>query len=252
MIVLYISLLLSFFDLSPKEEPISLHLNYMGVNAASPSIPSKKKITIITPSIRPQNLRRLKDSINFNYVDEWIIVYDGRKIPPHFKQFAKEGNEKIKEYVHTSPGISGNPQRNFALDHIQNEDTYLYFLDDDNVIHQDLYKLLDILDDGKIYTFDQKDRLKGDKIEQTKIDTAMFLIDFKLCKEIRWAADEYSADFYYINECFSKNRDKWIYANNTLCTYNVLPRKTPSFRRAFKQFPTTRFLLTNFFSGSTF
>ena len=121
-----------------------------------PIFKNKKKITIITPSIRPGNLLKIRESIDFDYVDEWIIVYDGKKITENPNLFIKEGNPKIREYVHTSPGISGNPQRNFALDHIHNKNTYLYFLNDDNLIHKDLYKLLDIIDNGKIYTFDQK------------------------------------------------------------------------------------------------
>jgi hypothetical protein len=190
-------------------------------NGFSPFL-KKKKITIITPSIRLSNLMTIKNSINFDYVDEWIIVYDGNKISEHPHLFLHEGNPKIKEYLHASEGMYGNPQRNYALDHIQNEDTYLYFLDDDNLIHQDLYKLLNLLDDGKIYTFDQENKLTGNKIALSKIDTAMFLIDFKLCQTIRWELHEYAADFYYIHECYSKHKEKWVYVNNALCTYNLL------------------------------
>ncbi len=191
---------------------------------ASPIFKNKKKMTLITPSMRPENLQRVKNSINFDYVDEWIIVYDGSKISKNPYLFKNKENGKIKEYIHTSKGISGNPQRNFALDHVQNEDTYLYFVDDDNLIHKDLYKLLDIVDDGKIYTFDQKNGIEGNSILLGHIDTAMVLIDYKLCKNIRWTLMEYAADFYYFNECYQQNRDKWIYVNNAFCTYNTLPR----------------------------
>lgn len=191
---------------------------------ATPIFKNKKKMTIITPSIRPWNLPKIKDSIDFDYVDEWIIVYDGNKISKNPNVFIREKNPKIKEFIHKSEGTSGNPQRNYALDHIQNEETYLYFLDDDNLIHKDLYKLLDIIDDGKLYTFNQTNRINGNSIAPRQIDTAMLLIDFKLCKTTRWVLNEYSADFYYINECYSQNKDKWIYVNNELCTYNVLPR----------------------------
>lgn len=194
------------------------------VKAGDPIFKNKKKITIITPSIRPSNLLQVRDSIDFDYVDEWIIVYDAKKISQNPNLFINEGNPKIKEYLHTSEGTSGNPQRNYALDHIQNEDTYLYFLDDDNVIHKDLYKLLDIIEDGKMYTFDQENRINGNQIQPGKIDTAMFLIDFKLCKTTRWILNEYAADYFYIKECYSQNKDKWIYVNNVLCTYNTLPR----------------------------
>lgn len=187
-----------------------------------PIFKNKKKMTIITPSIRPENLKKVRSSINFNYVDEWIIVYDGRVILDNPQIFASEQNPKIKEYVHTSEGTSGNPQRNFALDQIQNKETYLYFLDDDNLIHKDFYKLFDIIGDNKIVTFDQKNKLRGNKIAHTYIDTAMFLVDFNLCRTIRWVLHEYAADFYYIDQCYSKNKDKWVYVNNELCTYNLL------------------------------
>lgn len=187
-----------------------------------PIFKSNKRMTIITPSMRPENLYKVKDSIDFNYVDEWIIVYDGSKVSENPYLFTDEGNIKIKEYIHTSEGISGNPQRNYALDHIQNQDTYLYFLDDDNVIHKDLYKLLNMIDDNKIYTFDQANGMPGNTIQVYHIDTAMFLIDFKICKNIRWVLNEYAADGIYICECYSNNQDKWIYVQNELCTYNAI------------------------------
>ncbi len=101
----------------------------------------KEKITIITPSYRIQNLKKIYETINFDYVDEWIIVYDGSKITENPNIF---NHEKIKEYVHyDNNSCFGNAQRNFALNNIKNENTYLYFLDDDNLINPELYKLLE-------------------------------------------------------------------------------------------------------------
>ncbi len=37
------------------------------------------KLTKITPSYRVNILIEIKKSINFEYTDEWIIVYDGNK-----------------------------------------------------------------------------------------------------------------------------------------------------------------------------
>jgi hypothetical protein len=51
-----------------------------------------------------------------------------------------QGNNKIKEYVCKGEGISGNPQRNYALTKITNPNTVLYYLDDDNILHPNLYK----------------------------------------------------------------------------------------------------------------
>jgi glycosyltransferase involved in cell wall biosynthesis len=187
-----------------------------------------KKITIITPSIRPENLLKIKESINLDYVDEWIIVYDGKKIKENPHMFL---SEKIKEYVYSGDGCSGNPQRNFALDHVQNPDTYIYFLDDDNLVHPDLYTIINTLEDNKIYTFNQDrpedifpftNNLKGNKIKLQTIDSAMFLVDFKLCKNVRWNTYKYFSDGIYITEIYSQHKNKWVYIDQTLSYYNKL------------------------------
>jgi glycosyltransferase involved in cell wall biosynthesis len=187
------------------------------------------KLTIITPCIRPENLIKIKESIDFDYVNEWIIVYDGTNIASLPNTIEK--HDKIKEHIFKGEGISGNPQRNFALELIESFDTYLYFLDDDNIIHPELYDLLDTIDSGKMYTFDQsrpknvypyKTFLPGNNIELFNIDTAMFLIDFNLCKDIRWIPDKYNADGHYIKECYEANEDNWVYVNKTMAYYNKL------------------------------
>lgn len=191
-----------------------------------------KKITIITPSIRPENLSQIKDSINFDYVNEWIIVYDENKIKENPYLFKNES--KITEYLHKNEkSTAGNSQRNFALSNIKNKDTYIYFLDDDNIMHPDIYNLFDCLEDNKIYTFNQKrpanifpfkDVLKGNNIEVYKIDSAMFLIDYNLCKNIEWSIEKYNADGLYIVDCYNSNKDAWIFINNILAYYNILSK----------------------------
>ena len=60
---------------------------------------SMVKTTIITPSYRIDNLKKkIEQSTNFEYIDEWIIVYDGTKIESQPSIF--EQNEKIKEYIY--------------------------------------------------------------------------------------------------------------------------------------------------------
>ena len=189
---------------------------------ASPIFSNQHKMTIITPSIRPNNLMSIKNSINFDYVDEWIIVYDGSKIQENPNVFGNENNDKIKEYIYEGEGISGNPQRNFALTKITNTDTFIYYLDDDNSIHPSLYKLLNVVDKNKMYTFNQVNRCKGYNVYLCGIDTAMCLIHYNLCKNIIWIHDRYDADGYYIVECYNQNRDNHICIDNDLCYYNTL------------------------------
>jgi glycosyltransferase involved in cell wall biosynthesis len=191
-----------------------------------------KRVVLITPSIRPNNLIKIRDSIKFEYINKWIIVYDGSKIAENPKLFANDYfSDKIEEHVYKGDGGSGNPQRNYALDLIKDMDTYLYYLDDDNVIHPHLYTLLSTLEDNRMYTFDQqrpdnifpyKTLLKGDNVALYNIDTAMMLIDYNLCRNIRWDAYKYNADGLYITECYEKNKNNWIYINKTMAFYNPL------------------------------
>ena len=188
---------------------------------AEPIFKNKNKITIITPSYRVDNLLVVKNSINFDYVDEWIIVYDGSKISENPNIFQNNNNNnKIKEYIFQGDGVSGNPQRNYALTKIIHPDTFIYYLDDDNIMHPDFHKLINIIDENKFYTFNQINRLKGNNINLGAIDTAMFLIDYKLCKNISWINEKREADGYYIMECYSQNKENHIIIDNDLCYYN--------------------------------
>ncbi len=184
-------------------------------SGAEPIFKNENKITIITPSYRVTNLPKLKESINFDYIHEWIIVYDGSKIKENPKLFK---HPKIKEFVHLGQGISGNPQRNYALTQVSNKDTLLYYLDDDNIIHPDLYRLLNVIDNRYLYTFNQKDRLKGNNINIGSIDTAMVIVPYSTCKDELWIPSRYDADGYYIKVCYQKN--KAIFVDNDLCYYN--------------------------------
>lgn len=176
-------------------------------------------MTVVTPSMRPENLLRVAESIDLDYLDAWIIVYDGSKVCSNPRLF---NHEKIKEYVFQGDGNTGNPQRNFGIEMIKNQNTFIYFLDDDNVVHSNMYKLLDVAFDGEFYTFNQEGGLKGDKIAINQIDTGMYLVDFKIAKEVRWFPHCHASDFYYINECYSKNRNSWVYLDSDICYYNKM------------------------------
>jgi len=184
-----------------------------------------KKLTIITPCTRPYHLMRIKESIPFEYVEQWIIVYD-ESVTPNAHLF---NDARIQEYGCQGHSIAGNIQRNYALDRIG--DTYVYFLDDDTLMHPDMASFLLTIEPNHIYTFDQErnakefpftDKLKGDTIEMFHIDTAMFLIDSSLIQNIRWMVDEYTADAIFITECYSTHPESWIYVDRTLSYYNWL------------------------------
>lgn len=64
--------------------------------------------------------------------------------------------------------------------------------------------------------------LKGNNVAIRSIDTAMMLLDYNLCKDIRWIPDLYIADGFYLEECYHQNIDKHVYVNNELCYWNYI------------------------------
>ena len=53
---------------------------------------------------------------------------------------------------------------------------------------------MDNINNDKIYTFDQYNRLKGKNISVGYIETEMVKKPFNLCKNIEWKFDIYEAD----------------------------------------------------------
>lgn len=81
---------------------------------------------------------------------------------------------------------------------------------------------MNIIDNKNLYTFNQYNRIKGNIVEVGKIDTAMCIIPYRLCKDIRWIQNLYEADGHYIKECYIKNNQFHIFVDNDLCYYNIL------------------------------
>ena len=66
-------------------------------------------------------------------------------------------DDRVAEYFWEGK-ISGNPQRNFALDLLREKEGYIYFLDDDNKMHPNFWRvaLPAMLEGGyDLATFDQ-------------------------------------------------------------------------------------------------
>lgn len=192
------------------------------------------KVVLITPSIRPSNLLKIKESLNFDLIEKWIIVYDQQKIetnPFLFKDYSKI----VELLIKNNNSTSGNAQRNHALDYMENEmlnkEYYVYFLDDDTKINENLFTLFGKLESKKAYTFKQKrstnvfpylDILVGNIPEVYMIDTAQLLISSELIKGKRWILDKYNSDGHFIKESLAENKENWIYINEILTIYNSI------------------------------
>lgn len=200
----------------------------------------KKNIYIITPCSRIENLSKIRESIDFKLIKKWIIVYDGNRVKKKKKNFSKNKNI-VEFFIKDTLSVSGNSQRNFGinyLDKFKKKNFYVYFLDDDNIIHKNFYKIINRIDLNKkfIYTFDQLRNqkvhlnnkfkfvkiLKGNNIKKGYIDIAMFLANFSLINHIRWSKKIYVADGKYIEDCLKNKKCFHLYLPITASYYNFI------------------------------
>lgn len=177
-------------------------------------------LNIITPCSRPENLQTISESINIpkeNY--RWIVVFDSDKIPTEYNlpKNAEYYNVKVNE------SVVGHGQRNFALDLIK--EGYVYFNDDDTIIHRELWQ--NIKDtDADFISFKQGEkygdlRLEGAEIEIGKIDSHNFIVENNIIKETRFIIYQYAADGFFAKECYNKSKNHF-YIPKILSIYNSL------------------------------
>lgn len=175
-------------------------------------------LTIITPCYRQKFIIKVSESINFDKIDKWIIVYDTSRNRTYNRIF---NHPKIEEVFCSDVGQAGHPQRNFGVKMVT--DGHIYFVDDDNIIHPEFWNLS--FEPDYFYTFDQLRNkhgtiLHGPNIRIGAIDTAMFVVPKKMF--IDWDINEYAADGLFIYAINSRNPDKHKYIDKVASYYNWL------------------------------
>ena len=174
-------------------------------------------LNIITPCSRPQNLHLIAKSINLpTYAYRWIVVFDADEIPDNIPDICEPYSVKVKG------SISGNAQRNLALDLIT--DGHVYFNDDDTIIQPTLWDEIKEKD-ADFISFKQSNkdgslRLEGIEIKTNFIDSHNFITSVE-CINSRWVLDRYDADGIFASECL-KNAKQYLYIPKVLSVYNFL------------------------------
>jgi len=153
---------------------------------------SKETINLITPSIRPQNLKQLYSQIKNmmkkypNIKINWIIVHDNKK---NIKLF---NDDFIQEYsIYNPKSIKGNAQRNAGFKKINNG--WIYLLDDDTTLVDSPFQLIEEkIDKNKIHSFTCNANNIGDDVELSigNIDSGCFLFHSSLLKDMPFALDD--------------------------------------------------------------
>jgi hypothetical protein len=189
--------------------------------------PTSFNITIITPCRRIQNLSMLYESIQFDKINKWIIVYD-TTLTSYSHIFSNHSQIVEVDYKsNTDDNVCcGNIQRNYGLS-LVDDNNYVYFLDDDNIIHPDFWKIIQQLEENTIHTFNQyRDThgniLLGNRIEMNHIDSAMYIVHKNMIGNIKWQEDLYSADGKFISDIYLTGKYKHKYFDNYYCYYNYI------------------------------
>jgi hypothetical protein len=186
------------------------------------------KLHIVTPCSRVNNLIKVFKTITFPC--EWWIVFDADDNEFN-NYFTKYNLDFLKcDWIHLHNQKSnfwGNTQRNIALDKIS--DGYVFFLDDDNIMHKNFYNISkNIIDkNSKIQCVMYSQILEnnsirvvnGSTVRVCSIDQGQYLIDRKLVNETRFEQKQ-TADGIFIQEIFRKNNKNMFYFyNGTNITY---------------------------------
>lgn len=193
---------------------------------------SEPLVVIITPCSRPENLEKIKESIDLSKIKRWYISYDCQNDKMKFiERFPSE--PKIKELKCVRPSITGNGPRNEALDEIAKSEgkCLVCFMDDDNIIHPEFLNKDFKLD--KIYTYDiyrWGAPQPGNVLKAGDIDTAQYLVDIDIIGDLRWGKPgeaesgqtKDAADGDFITTLVNGHADKWEYIPETLAYYNFL------------------------------
>ena len=159
-------------------------------------------LNVVTPSMRPGNLRRVSESLyalRHDLPGWWVRWYVGvdRSI-----DYVEPVPGATAVYRQSPVGAMGNPGRNDALDMIRAG--WVHFLDDDNDIHPQFASGLKAAvaeyPDADGYVFPQFNADGGPRLEAKvdaghgSIDSAQFVFRRSVIGGTRWKLDDYAAD----------------------------------------------------------
>ena len=178
-------------------------------------------LNIITPCSRPDNLFKIEQSINIPRERfRWIVVFDFKETEIDITEIP---NSCEYYFYKDSNSVVGHAQRNFALDKIQQG--YVYFNDDDTVIHSDLWTNIHNCS-GDFISFIQNNsdntfRLSGESICRGLIDSHNFIVDINIIENIRFNIANYDADGEFAVMCYQQSKS-FTYIPKVLSIYNSL------------------------------
>lgn len=208
------------------------------------------RLHIVTPCSRPENIPAIRESIlsqfpNWDSYEKginWLIIFDDsldRESPE--MENAKSCIRDNFNFSYTYSGIKnsfvGHSHRNFALDYLieeKMETGFVYFLDDDTVLHPDFVKHIfseaDSEKSAVIFNQAMPDgmtkRLDAslDHVKVCEIDMGMYMVNLRdILPQERFEISEYCGDGIFIESFFERvGRKSFQHIDRTLSIYNKL------------------------------
>ena len=213
--------------------PEAIALHRTGYSPPVPIMSARRhaSLVVITPCCRPELLRYVHDSVRFSLVTRWIIVFDADQVPRENLPVALLDDPQIT-LVATQANDSkyGNAQRHLGLQIARTlyagDDPFIYFLDDDNIVHPAFYDVFHrfMWRRGVFYTFNQRRAgltCYGKSCVRAMMDTAMICLPLSFCPD--WnPSSVYAEDYHFIQSVMRKYADRHVYVNQVAAYYNAL------------------------------
>lgn len=191
-------------------------------------------ITIITRCTRVENILQVKKSIPIKY--KWIILFDINKIISIDPQILFNLSDENIEFffLKGDKNFWGMDMINEILPKVKTR--WIYFLDDDNVLHPDFIDEKYLKTSKKVIAFDQfingKDFSKleyriasPENMKVSKVDFSQVIFDKSIIGTFNF---NYVSDGEKIQSLFEENPKSFLFINKTLCYYNFLKKSHDS------------------------
>jgi hypothetical protein len=190
-----------------------------------------RSLVFITPCCRPELLHHVYESVRFSIVTRWIIVFDADQVPEErLPQTLLRHSRITLVATRVKESKYGNAQRDLGLQiarrMYRQDDPFIYFLDDDNIVHPAFYDLFYqcMRKRDAFYTFNQRhDWLTcyGKFCIRGMMDTAMICLPLSFCPH--WKASRaYAEDYRFIQSVMKQYADRHVYLNQVAAYYNAL------------------------------
>ena len=198
-----------------------------------------KRLNIITPVSRIENLHSLHDNISFyakrNIEIVWWVVLD-RSLKKDYKNICliENAHLRIKLLISSNTNCTGgHAHRNLILDLLEeNKEQWVYNLDDDNILHPgfiDFFINDDKIEDHEVVLVSQllsdgtlRLQADADTIKVNHVDTAMCLFKMKALNGGLRFIENYCGDGYFIEALHNDANNRLYIHNAPLCYYNYL------------------------------